>query len=64
MAKLYLPDKWTLELPSLTSQLTFKRSSAMFYRLRLYQSDNFLDIFYIKVIIKNRLSAQEIIESI
>ena len=36
----------------------------MFYKLRLYQSDNFLDIFYIKVIIKNRLSAQEIIESI
>ena len=64
MAKLYLADKWTLEFPSLTSQLTFKRSSAMFYRLRLYQSDNFLDIFYIKVIIKNRLSAQEIIESI
>ena len=64
MAKLYLPDKWTLEFPSLPSQLTFKRSSAMFYRLRLYQSDNFLDIFYIKVIIKNRLSAQEIIESI
>ena len=64
MAKLYLADKWTLEFPSLTSQLTFKRSSAMFYRLRLYQSDNFLDIFYIKVVIKNRLSAQEIIESI
>ena len=64
MAKLYLADKWTLEFPSLTSQLTFKRSSAMFYRLRLYQFDNFLDIFYIKVVIKNRLSAQEIIESI
>lgn len=36
----------------------------MFYRLRPYQFDNFLDIFYFKVIIKNRLSAQEIIESI
>ena len=34
----------------------------MFYRLRPYQFDNFLDIFYFKVIIKN--SAQEIIESI
>ena len=64
MAKLYLADKWTLEFPSLSSQLTFKRSSAMFYRLRPYQFDNFLDIFYFKVIIKNRLSAQEIIESI
>lgn len=63
MAKLYLADKWTLEFPSLPSQLTFKRSSAMFYRLRPYQFDNFLDIYF-KVIIKNRLSAQEIIESI
>lgn len=35
----------------------------MFYRLRPYQFDNFLDIYF-KVIIKNRLSAQEIIESI
>ena len=59
-----IADKLTLEFPSLPSQLTFKRSSARFYRLRLYQFDNFLDIFYFKVILKNRLSAQEIIESI